>query len=47
MEKYRKNKDIPNRMSTNGKNSCLIILKDHKGNFQNNTKVRLINPAEN
>ena len=34
-------------MLTNGKNNCFITLKDHKENFQNNPKVRLINPAKN
>ena len=27
-------------------NECYITLKDHKDNFQNNPKVRLINPAK-
>ena len=34
-------------MLTNGKNDCFITLKDHKPNFKNNPKVRLINPAKN
>ena len=29
-------------MLTNGKNECFITLKDHKPNFKNNPKVRLI-----
>ena len=42
-----KNKNVYNRMLTNGKNEAFITLKDHKPNFQNNPKVRLINPAKN
>ena len=34
-------------MLTNGKNECFITLKDHKPNFKNNPKVRLINPEKN
>ena len=34
-------------MLTNGKNECFIMLKDHKPNFKNNPKARLINPAKN
>ena len=34
-------------MLTNGKNDAFITLKDHKPNFQNNPKTRLINPAKN
>ena len=46
-KKLMKDKDILNRMLTNGKNECFITLKDHKPNFKNNPKVRLINPAKN
>ena len=46
-KKLMKNKDILNRMLTNGKNECFITLKDHKPNFKNNPKVRLINFAKN
>ena len=46
-KKFMKDKDISNRMLTNGKNECLITLKDHKPNFKNNLKARLINPANN
>ena len=42
-----KNKIVLNRMLTNGKDNCFITLKDHKPNFQNNPKTRLINPAKN
>ena len=34
-------------MFVNGSNSCFITLKDHKPNFLNNPKVRLLNPAKN
>ena len=34
-------------MFINGKNNCFITLKDHKENFLNNPRTRLLNPAEN
>ena len=40
-------KEVVNRMFINGKNNCFISLKDHKPNFQNHPKVRLLNPAKN
>ena len=46
-KKLMKDKDILTRMLTNGKNECPITLKDHKLNFKNNSKRRLINPAKN
>ena len=46
-KKLMKDKDILNRMLTNIKNGCFITLKDHRPNFKNNLKVRLINPAKN
>ena len=46
-KKLMKDKDILNRMLTNGKNECFITLKDHKPNFKNNPKAKLINPAKN
>ena len=46
-KKLMKDKDVLNRMLTNGKNECFITLKDHKPNFKNNPKARLINPAKN
>ena len=46
-KKLMKNKDILNRMPTNGKNECFITFKDHKPNFKNHPKVRLINSAKN
>ena len=45
-KKLMKDKDILNRMLTNGKNEYVITLKYHKPNFKNNPKVRLINPAK-
>lgn len=41
--KYKK---VLRRLDINGKSSCLITLKKHKGNFQNNPSVPLINPAK-
>ena len=38
---------IINRMHINGNNESFITLKDHKENFANKPKVRLINPAKN
>ena len=46
-KKFMKDKDILNRMLTNIKNGCFITLKDHRPNFKNNLKLRLINPAKN
>ena len=42
-----KNKEVIKRMFVNGKQNCFITLKDHKPNFQNNSTVRLLNPAKN
>ena len=41
------NKAVVTRMFKNGKNKCFITLKDHKPNFLNNPKTRLLNPAKN
>ena len=41
------NKTALNGVFINGKNSCFIILKDHKTYFLNNPKIRLLNPAKN
>ena len=38
---------IKDRMFKNGQDNSFITLKDHKANFENNPKVRLINPAKN
>ena len=45
--KYLKNREVIKRMFVNGKQNCFIALKDHKPNFQNNSTVRLLNPAKN
>ena len=45
-KKVMKDKNIVNRMLTNGKNKCFITLTDHKPNFKNNPKLRLFNPAK-
>lgn len=42
-----KDMKIFDRMLINGENEAFITLKDHKENFQNNPKVRLLNPAKN
>ena len=34
-------------MDVNPESNCFIIIKDHKENFLNHPKVRLINPAKN
>ena len=34
-------------MGINSESNCIIMLKDHKENFQNNLSVRLTNPAKN
>ena len=34
-------------MFVDGRKSYFIALKDHKPNFLNNTKVRILNPAKN
>ena len=35
------------RIFINSKNNCFITMKDHKENFLNNPKTRLLNPAKN
>ena len=42
-----KNKTALDRMFINGKNNCFITMKDHKQNFLNNPKTRLLYPAKN
>ena len=42
-----RNREVLNRLETNGENNSFITLKDHKENFNNNPTVRLINPARN
>ena len=45
--KIIENKAVVTGMFVNGSNSSFITLKDHKPNFLNNPKVRLLNPAKN
>ena len=47
--KFRKTRShyVCYRVLTNGKNKCYITLNNHKPNFKNNPKVRLINSAKN
>ena len=45
--KFAKKAGVLERMHVNGTNSCFVTLKDHKENFANNPKTRLINPAKN
>ena len=46
-KKFAKDKNLLDKMEINAKNECFITLKDHKENFLNNPKTRLINPAKN
>ena len=46
-ENILRNKEVLNRLEINGENNIFITLKDHKGNFNNNPTIRLINPAKN
>ena len=39
--------EVLNRVKINGENNCFFTWKDHKDNFANNAKVRLMNPAKN
>ena len=42
-----KDKTISNRILVNDHDKFFISLKDHKPNFTNNPKTRVINPAKN
>ena len=46
-KKYAKDKGVLNKMEINGTCECFFTLKDHKENFVNNPKTRLLNPAKN
>ena len=46
-KKFAKDKKLLEKMEVNARNECFITLKDHKDNFANNPKMRLINPAKN
>ena len=39
--------EVIKRMLVNSQQNCFITLTDHKPNFQNNSTVRLLNPAKN
>ena len=39
--------NILDRMDVNTQSNCFIIIKDHKENFLNHPRLRLINPAKN
>ena len=41
-----KDLNLDERIEQNNQNQSFITLKDHKENFQNNPKCRLINPAK-
>ena len=45
--KFAKDKDVHGKMLKNGTGESFITLKDHKDDFNNNPKTRLINPAKN
>ena len=38
--------NIVDRMDINAESNCFLTIKDHKDNFLNHPKVRLINPAK-
>ena len=44
--RFGKDAKVIDKMEINTRNDCFIILKDHKENFENNPKTRLINPAK-
>ena len=45
-KKIANKKSILDRIKVNGKEECLILLKDHKPNLENNATARLINQAK-
>ena len=45
-KKFAKSLDLDERMECYSEQSAFIELKDHKANFKNNTKCRLINPSK-
>ena len=38
--------ELEDRIYTYSKRDCFITIKDHKPNYEHNTKCRLINPAK-
>ena len=45
--RYAKDSKVLDKIEVNAENNCFITLKDHKENFVNSPKTRLINPAKN
>ena len=45
-KKFAKSPHLDERMECYSDQSAFITLKDHKANFKNNTKCRLINPSK-
>ena len=45
--KFAKQADILDKIAINGTRNSFITLKDHKENFTNHPKTRLINPSKN
>ena len=45
-KKFAKSLSLDERMECYSNQSAFITLKDHKANFKNNTKCRLINPSK-
>ena len=45
-KKFAKSLDLNERIECYSDQSAFITLKDHKANFKNNTKCRLINPSK-
>ena len=45
-KKFAKSLDLDERMECYSDQSPFITLKDHRANFKNNTKCRLINPSK-
>ena len=41
-----KNKEALHRLDINEESNCFFTLNNHKENFQNNSTVRLFNPAK-
>ena len=46
-KKFADDKGVLEKIGRNGDTECFITLKDHKPNFENHPKTRLINPSKN
>lgn len=44
---FAKDANVLDKMEINAGNKCFVTLNDHKENFENNPKTRLINRAKN